>query len=464
MNVVPGVRRTASSAGRVGRSIPRSAGRRWLARAGGGVFLAGASWIVYCAAGAFFDRGKIAVPAKRADLTISISGDAMVESRSNLVIQSRVRGWYSILEIVPDGGIVRKGDVLVRLDSTLLEEAIQAEKVLLGKAQAALTRATKECQAAKIAIDEYREGTYVEQRLRLTQRILVAQQRLASTERSLLQNEIMFRRGFASKAHVDAMQLAVDKERTDLAAAKTKKEVLEEFTLAKMLGELTAKRDAAQARMKSEEVVVRRHAAKIKRLEDDLANCVIRAPRDGMAVCADWAVRPLDGTNQQAVGIYPGATVRQHQMLMHLADVSQMQLIMLIPENKVARLRRGLRAHAMLLDHKLEGEVASIAEKPEMAPLPGDGAKRFAVVIAIDGRGGGLKPGMTAEVEIVVAQKKNTLIIPALCVIEEGGKPRVRVKTWSGVESRQVLLGIGDDTLVEVIDGVKESELVLLGA
>ncbi|HQU43451.1 MAG TPA: hypothetical protein PK867_11615, partial [Pirellulales bacterium] len=349
--------------------------------------MAGAAWIVYCAAAVFFDRGSMAVPAKRADLTISISGDATVESRSNLDIQSRVRGWYSILEIVPDGSLVRKGDLLVRLDSTLLEEAIKAERVLLGTAEAALTRATKECQVAKIAIDEYREGTYVEQRLRLTQGILNAQQRLAGTEHSLLQDEIMFRRGFASKARVDAMQLAVDKERTNLAAAKTKKEVLEDFTLAKTLAELTAKRDAAEARLKSEEVVVRRHAAKIKRLEDDLANCLIRAPRDGMAVYADGAVRPLDGTNQQAVGIYPGARVRPYQMLMHLADASQMQLKMLVAENKVARLRRGLRAHAMLFDHELEGEVASIAEKPERVTLPGNSPKQYAVVIAIAGGG-----------------------------------------------------------------------------
>lgn len=228
-----------------------------------------------------------------------------------------------------------------------------------------------------------------------------------------------------------------------------------------MLGELSAKRDSAEARLGSEAVVVRRHAAKIKRLEDDLVHCLIRAPRDGMAVYPSRTVRGPDGTNQQDVEIYPGARVRQFQTLVRLADVNQMQLKMRIAENKVARLRRGQRAHARLLDHDLQGEVASIAEQPEIATLPGNGPKNYAVVIAID-VGHGLKPGMTAEVEITVTRKKNAPVIPALCVIEEAGKPRVRIKTWNGVESREVMLGIGDDALVEVIDGVNERELVLL--
>lgn len=461
MSVVRAAWRTAHRARRQASAEPRSAAGQWLLRIIRGLALAAVSWVAYCAGSAFFDRGAMTVAAKRTDLTISIVGDATVESRSNLDVKSHVRGLHSILEVVPEGTIVGPGDPVVRLDSAAVDEAIKAQKVVLGKAEAALTRATKEWQAAKIAVDEYGEGTFVQRRLELTQRILQAQQRLAKTERSLLQNEIMFRKGFASHHHVDAMQLAVDKARTDLAAAKTKKAVLEDFTRAKKLEELAAKRDAAEARMKSEEVVVRRHAAKIKRLEDDVRNCLIHAPRAGMVVYANTTARGPEGVNERVVQIYPGARVRQYQTLVRLADFNQMQLRMLVAENKVRRLRRGQRAHARLLDVELPGEIASIADKPEMPSLPGNAPKQFAVVIAIDSARG-LKPGMTAEVEIVLQQKKHALVIPALCVSEEKGKPRVRVKTWNGVSSREVMLGIGDDALVEVLDGVKERELVVL--
>ena len=453
--------RSADQVRRPGSAAPRSPAARWLLRIVRGLVATAASWILYCAGSAFFDRGAMTVPARRTDLTISVTGDATVESRSNLDIKSQVRGLQSILEIVPEGTIVAPGDPLVRLDSTAVDEAIKAQKLVLGKAEAALIRATKEWQAAKIAVDEYAEGTFVQRRLELTQNILHAQQRLAKTERSLLQNEIMFRKGFASHHHVDAMQLAVDKARTDLAAAKTKKEVLEDFTRAKKLEELAALRDAAEARRKSQEVIVRRQAAKIKRLEDDAKHCLIRAPRAGMVVYANTTARGPDGVNQRVVQIHPGARVRQYQTLVRLADVNQMQLRMFVPENKVRQLRRGQPARARLLDVQLRGEIASIADQPEIPSLPGNAPKQFAVIITSDGARG-LKPGMTAEVEIVLQQKKQAIVIPALCVSEEKGKPRVRVKTWSGVSSREVMLGIGDDALVEVLDGVKERELVVL--
>lgn len=449
--------RTASPKNRV---APCSGGR-WFARIAKAAIIGVGSWIVYCAGTALLDRGEMAVPAKRRDLTISVSGDATVESRSNLDIKSGVRGLHSILEIVPDGSLVRRGDRILRLDGAPLEEAIKAEKVRLGQAEAALTRATKEWQAAKIAVEEFREGTFVEQRLRLTLNILQAQQRLAKTEQALLQDEIMFRRGFTSHVRVDAMQLAVDKARTELAAAKTKKDVLEDFTQPKRLKELAAKRDAAEARMKSEEVVVGRHASKIRRLEADLQNCVICAPRDGLVLYADATARGADGESERVVQLYPGARVREFQPLLRLADANQLQLRMLVPEAKARQLRRGQRARARLLDQELHGEVASIADKPEKPTLAGNSPRQYAVVIAINGSRE-LKPGMTAEVEIVLKQKKDALVIPALCVIEGEGKPRVRVKTWSGVASREVLLGIGDDALVEVRDGVKEREQVLI--
>jgi hypothetical protein len=49
-----------------------------------------------------------------------------------------------------------------------------------------------------------------------------------------------------------------------------------------------------------------------------------------------------------------------------------------------------------------------------------------------------------------------------LCVVEERGKPCVRVKKRHGVALREVMLGMANDALVEVVDGAKEGELVLL--
>jgi HlyD family secretion protein len=69
---------------------------------------------------------------------------------------------------------------------------------------------------------------------------------------------------------------------------------------------------------------------------------------------------------------------------------------------------------------------------------------------------------MTAEIEVLVSEKKDVRHVPVQCVVERGGKFRAYVKTPRGVEVRDLALGGTNDTVLEVVDGLKEGELVLL--
>ncbi len=440
------------------RSVPK----RWAARAFGGALLVATVWISYGAISPFFQRGPLAAPVKRADLVVSVVGNGTIESGKSFDIKCRVHGWSSILEIVPDGTYVRKGDLLLKLGENSLRDAIAAEKVALTSAQAAAIRAKKNCEAAKIAIDEYRNGTYVQQRLQLSRVISQAQQKLGSAESSRLQIEIMFRKAFVSEFHLQAAERVVEKAQSELAMAKNRRDILDEFTQVKMLADLTAKHAAAAAELSSAEGIVRTEAAKLERLQEDLSYCVIRAPQDGMVIYASRTARGQNSTNQPAPEIYQGARVRQFQTLLQLADLGRMQVRMVVPEHQLRQLRRGQQAYLKVLDQELQGEVAFIDDWPEAALPTDNGLKQFAVVIAIDGGREPLKPGMSAEVEIVVKRKQNTLMIPVICVIDEGSKSRVWVKQRRGAAPRKVMLGITNDTWIEVIDGLAEDEFVLL--
>ncbi|HEX5446444.1 MAG TPA: biotin/lipoyl-binding protein, partial [Pirellulales bacterium] len=103
--------------------------------------LTGALWLLYSAISAHYRRGPLAIEVKRADLIVLVSGEGVVESADNLDLQNPVPGRRNILAIVPDGSYVRKGDLLLRLDSASLEEAIAAERASLSQAEAAVVRA-----------------------------------------------------------------------------------------------------------------------------------------------------------------------------------------------------------------------------------------------------------------------------------------------------------------------------------
>ncbi|HEV3338719.1 MAG TPA: hypothetical protein VG125_00130, partial [Pirellulales bacterium] len=154
--------------------------------------------------------------------------------------------------------------------------------------------------------------------------------------------------------------------------------------------------------------------------------------------------------------------VNQFQSILKLPDLKHMQVKSLVHETKVDQLRLGMRARIKIQDLEFQGEITSIANQPEQTQWFQGNTKEYATLIRIDGEPTDLKPGMTAEVEILVAEKKDVRTIPVQCVVESGSKFRAYVKNGKAVEPRELKLGGTNDTVIEVIDGVKEGEQVLL--
>ena len=99
---------------------------------------------------------------RKRNIVVSITEDGAVESAHNVDIKCEVQGGATILWLIKDGTFVKKGDELVRLDSSLIEEKISQQKIVFEKAKALMIEAEKTYKAAEIAVAEYIEGTYVQ--------------------------------------------------------------------------------------------------------------------------------------------------------------------------------------------------------------------------------------------------------------------------------------------------------------
>ncbi len=76
-----------------------------------------------------------------------------------------------------------------------------------------------------------------------------------------------------------------------------------------------------------------------------------------------------------------------------------------------------------------------------------------------------LKPAMFAEVELPVGGKGKVLTVPNSAVIDSGTRRIVLVQLAEGrFEPREVKLGARTDNYVEVMDGVKDGEQVVVAA
>jgi RND family efflux transporter MFP subunit len=454
-------------AGSDGGELPAVRRRRRLPRLllGVGVLAIGAAVVVATLGSRLINHEPLAgnfltEEARRSDMIVSIVEDGTLESSHNTDIKCEVQGGSTILWIVPDGSQVKKGDELVRLDSAGIQEKIDLQRITFEKAKALAIEAEKNFESAKIAVQEFIEGTFVQQLQTLKVTATVAKENLESARNMLQFTNRMYRKGHVTTLQRDAQAFAVERAVLDLSVAETAITVLEKFTKPKTLVGLESARDSAEAKMASENAAFALEEDRLKRLETESEKCLIRAPADGMVVYNNQEQERRSSSPSSMVE--EGALVRERQTIIRLPDLSHMQVKCTVHESKVDMLRRGMRAGIKVQDREFQGIVTSVASQPEPSNWFSGNVKEYAAVVAIESDPTGLRPGMTAAVEILVDNLKNVLSVPVQALVEQRGKFYCWINGPAGVEKREVELGLGNNTRISVVKGLSEGERVLL--
>ena len=439
--------------------------RRWM------VWLIAAGLVVILAAGGLVglsgtsggtgSEGLITQPVKRGELLVTVTEDGNLESARNIDIKCEVAGGSMILAIVDDGKEVQEGDMLVRLESSQREDQINQQKINYEKARATNIQSQKDFEVAKISVQEYVEGNYRQQLQDLDAKVTIAMENLRSSQNSLQHTERMARKGYVTPLQLETQQFAVERSKLDLASAQTAREVLERFTKVKTLKDLESKRDTAEAKSNSDKAAFELEEARLKRLEAQLKKCVIKAPKAGMVVYANEQSRGRFGP-QQGVDIKEGATVRDQQNILRLPDLANMQVKVTVHESKIDWIRKGMKARIRIQDREMHGTVVAVANQPEPTSFFSAAVKEYATTVKIDDESKGLRPGMTAEVEILVTHLKDVVSVPVAALFERGGQTYCCVKKGAKVETRTVTPGWSNDKFVELKSGLSEKELVVL--
>jgi HlyD family secretion protein len=119
-----------------------------------------------------------------------------------------------------------------------------------------------------------------------------------------------------------------------------------------------------------------------------------------------------------------------------------------------------MKARVRVQGREFTGEVTAVANRPESSWY--STIKKYLVQVRIDGNTEELRPGFTAEAEIIVADLVDVIAVPVAAVIEQEGRFVCAVRRGDAVERREVSLGQGNDRLVEIVSGLEEGEVLLL--
>jgi HlyD family secretion protein len=406
---------------------------------------------------------------KRTDLFPTLTASGRVESSKRTVIECDLEnvavgvrgqgvtagGASVLLSVVPEGTTVKRGDVLAVLDSSEYEELLRIQQMQVERANADHVQAALELEIAKLAVREFEEGTKRETIEDFEGRILLARSDLERAADRVAWSHRMKDKGYLPPAVVSAEEFKHSQLMFSLGQQESEYELFKKYTAPKTLKVLTGAVTAAETTLNYQTLRRARHRQRLALLEKQVANCTIHAPHDGFLIYANNADRH--------VFIEPGTSVRQHQQLFFLPDLSEMEVVAMIHESIVEQVLPSMRAHVQvdaIGDRPMEGHITKVS--PMTLPNWRTDVRYFEGIVKLDNVWAGLKPGMTAEVEISMPRRENVLAIPAEAILIDHGYDVCFVVHDDSLERRQVKLGKSTRELVEVTQGLEAGEQVVL--
>jgi HlyD family secretion protein len=377
-------------------------------------------------------------------LELSITGQAMTGG-----------GASTIIRVVPDGTLVKKGDILCELDASDYVEMLRQQKMTVKRAQADHRQAELDLDVARMAVAEYQEGTMREAVKELEGLIALYDAAWSRAKDRLAWSQRMLGKGYVAASQFSAEGVNERRAAIQLQQTRTELALLQKYTGPRTLRGLQANVRSAEAQLNYQDQRLQRDQERQAMLELQVARCTIRAPHDGFLIYAN--------DDNRTIRIEEGMVVHQKQDLFYLPNLSKMVATTLVHESVANRVRAGMRAAIRVEGvpgQVLKGQVTAISQLPTRNYM--NDVRYFYAEVAFDAIPPGLLPGMTAEVEIATQERQDVLTIPMEGLAVEDGEDYCYVVGTDGIERRAIETGQATADLLEVTQGLDEGEQVVL--
>ncbi len=175
-------------------------------------------------------------------------------------------------------------------------------------------------------------------------------------------------------------------------------------------------------------------------------------------------IAPISGT-VASVNTMQGETVvtgLNAPTFIRIIDLDHLEVLAYVDENDIGKVQVGqdtiftVAAHS---DTEFQGKVTSIYPSATTQ----DNVVYYITSVNVDNREGKLRPDMTANVSICTDIHKGVLAVPQKAVTREGTRKFVYVMNNMQAEKRFVKTGLRDQRYLEILDGLKEGEPVVIG-
>ena len=286
-------------------------------------------------------------PLSRGDIVDTVGATGTLQAVTTVQVGSQVSG--NIQWLGADfNSIVKKGQVIARLDPSLFDAQLNQVQANLAQARANLTKARSELDRARVQLTD-------------------AQQKYARAK-ELASQQLL------PASELDAAKIAVDSAQASVASQ--------------------------QATVTQVQAAVTQSEASVNQSQVNRQHTVIVAPIDGIVT-----QRSVD------VGQTVAASMQAPTLFVIAADLTEMQVNANIDEADVGRIRPGQRV-TFRVDAYPTDDFQGTVTQIRLQPVVVSNVTTYGTVITVPNRELKLKPGMTANVKIEIAKRTNALRIP----------------------------------------------------
>jgi RND family efflux transporter MFP subunit len=392
------------------------------------IMLAVGFFLVLASAAFLRDAGVIAVRAIRIQrrelqITIPATSTGIVESETEVRVKAEVAGRL-VRILVDEGDHVRAGQTLAILDQKEAEAQLNLARANLLAAQARLAQVEAGVQMLATQI----------------------QTKIAETSATLEKVAKSLERARSLSADGAIAQEQLDLAKADHEVAKSAHEAA------------LANRDQLQVKKREVEAAraaVEQAAASLKVDEVRLSHTIVTSPIDGLVI-------KKHASAGETVGLGGGPFFTLGEPLLTLADLGQLWIRSTIDEVDSSKVRVGLSAHVTLDTFPGKTFLGKVVRISPAVSREGPEARTVTVRVAIEGARGLLKPGMSADVQIIVASLPSVLALPTEAILKKEGGSFVYIIQEGRAKLQPLTLGESNWNLTEVKGGVQEGDLAIL--
>ena len=370
-------------------------------------------------------EASLYAPVKQGTFKVVVTTTGELRARKFVQVTGPVGGQAAnvyqtkIASIIPEGSLVKVGDVIAELDKAPAATKLASVTLDLQKAQAEYTTAQLDSTLnLAVAREDVRTAEY------------------ALEEKKLAKEQAKY------EAPTLRRQAEIDYEKAERAVAQSKRN-------------LDTKTKQAVAKMSSVGADLGRQQNNLKNIQTFIGDFTVKAPAPGMVIyIRDW------NGKKKGVGSQWNAW---ENSVATLPDLTQMESQTYINEVDVRKLAVGQKVQITLdadASKKLDGTVTHIANVGEQKP--NQDSKVFEVKIDVTRADTTLRPGMTTANAIETASIPNVLSIPLEAVVNEAGYQYAYKKTGARIVKQMIETGTTNDNEIIVRRGLTKDDRVLL--